>query len=329
MMELIRCRTEERCEISVICPIMNEEDSVGQLLESLMQQTRSTDQIVFVDGGSTDGTYAIIQDYVDKGMPIELIISPGLRIAASQNLAVRKARFDVIASIHGGCIADSRWLDRLVGPIEEGEADVVVGWFKAFGRTALGEEIAELFQPKSQEFDVDETSVFVSRSLMFTRDAWRRAGGFPEWLTVAAEDGVFYKSLREAGARFAFVPNAFVYWNDVETLQALYRQQREYARGEIQAGLILSETVYKVRRLLIGLVTLTLSSLVRLWLPFLLILMAIVYVEMKIHRRFGVFSWHKPLAYGVAAFARLSGVVAGIYDIAVGRVERPLRWDRV
>ena len=44
----------EQTRISVVVPVRDEEDSIRDLLESLLAQTRPPDEIVITDGGSID-----------------------------------------------------------------------------------------------------------------------------------------------------------------------------------------------------------------------------------------------------------------------------------
>jgi glycosyltransferase involved in cell wall biosynthesis len=51
-------------EISIIIPALNEEASIGETLESLQNFERA--EIILVDGGSTDATVAIAENYKAK-----------------------------------------------------------------------------------------------------------------------------------------------------------------------------------------------------------------------------------------------------------------------
>ena len=53
-------------KVSVIVPVRDEEDSIRELLDSLLAQTRPPDEIVITDGGSVDATPQIIEDYIHK-----------------------------------------------------------------------------------------------------------------------------------------------------------------------------------------------------------------------------------------------------------------------
>ena len=43
-------------KVTVIATVLNAADDVGGFIASMSSQTRSPDEIVIVDGGSTDGT---------------------------------------------------------------------------------------------------------------------------------------------------------------------------------------------------------------------------------------------------------------------------------
>ena len=59
--------------ISVVVPVRNEENSIRELLDGLLSQTRAPDEVVITDGGSTDSTALIIESYIERGAPVRLI----------------------------------------------------------------------------------------------------------------------------------------------------------------------------------------------------------------------------------------------------------------
>jgi glycosyltransferase involved in cell wall biosynthesis len=59
--------------ISVIVPVRDEAQSISALLDGLLAQSRPPDEIVIADGGSIDETAAIIDEYISRGAPIQLI----------------------------------------------------------------------------------------------------------------------------------------------------------------------------------------------------------------------------------------------------------------
>jgi GT2 family glycosyltransferase len=85
--------------------------------------------------------------------------------------------------------------------------------------------------------DVDPSTFLPSsRSVLFRRSAWERAGGYPEWLDYC-EDLVFDLALKQAGCRFAFAPRAVAWFRPRGSFRAFFRQYYLYARGDGKANL--------------------------------------------------------------------------------------------
>ena len=59
--------------ISAIVSVRDEAQSISALLDGLLAQSRPPDEIVIADGGSIDETAAIIDEYISRDAPIQLI----------------------------------------------------------------------------------------------------------------------------------------------------------------------------------------------------------------------------------------------------------------
>lgn len=231
-------------KVSVIATVKNEQSSIGALLTSLLEQSRKPDEIIVVDGGSTDATVQIIEQFVAQGAPIRLLSARGANISRGRNLAIEAATGEIIASTDAGVRLPQSWLRSLLdgfgvnecGAQESGlSADVVSGFFVPDARTVFETAMGATVLPSLDEID-GEKFLPSSRSVAFTKDAWRSVGGYPEWLDYC-EDLVFDFNLRAAGCRFVFVPSAPVYFRPRENLSQFFKQYYRYARGDGKANL--------------------------------------------------------------------------------------------
>jgi glycosyltransferase involved in cell wall biosynthesis len=224
-----------RRTVSLITTVFNEEDTIGPLLDSIQAQTRRPDDIVIVDAGSTDRTRGIISEHIARGLPARLLVEPGANRARGRNLAIREATGVVIASIDAGCVAEPEWLARLVAPFESGDPpDVVSGYYRPEATSIRQQAIAAATVPDVSEVDPEAFDPS-SRSAAFTRAAWERAGGYPEYVDFAEDTG-FDRRLRAAGCRFLFEPAAIVRWRVQPDLVGVFRQFRRYARSDGELG---------------------------------------------------------------------------------------------
>jgi len=222
--------------VSLCATLFNEADSITAWLDSIAEQTRQPDEIVLCDAGSTDGTIERIEARAAADPRIRLIVEPGANVPAGRNTAIAAAEGPLIAVTDAGTILDPDWLERLLAPLEgDPELAVAAGFYRPAGRNAFERILATVITPRISDIGADGFPPS-SRSVAFRKSWWERVGGYPAWLR-AGEDLVFDFSLRDAGARFAFAPEAIVAWYPRPTLRDFFDQYRHYARGDGHAHL--------------------------------------------------------------------------------------------
>jgi glycosyltransferase involved in cell wall biosynthesis len=213
----------------LILTIKNEEKTIRPLLESILQQTKQADEVVIVDGGSSDSTVNIIKTYENK-LPINLIVLPNVNIARGRNIAIKNAKNDIIASTDGGCVLDKNWLEKITSPFEiNQETDVVSGAYLPLCEDKFQELASQIIFPDVSK--LDESFLPSARSIAFKKALWEKVGGFPEDLKTA-EDTIFDIKLKRFGARFVLSKEAIVFWRVRENLSLIFKQFYNYAKGE-------------------------------------------------------------------------------------------------
>jgi glycosyltransferase involved in cell wall biosynthesis len=240
-------------KVSQICTLKNEEKSIKKFIDSLLSQSRQPDEIIIVDGGSTDNTIEIIKAYIKNGKPIQLIIENEANIARGRNIAIKNARYNIIASTDAGCKLDKDWLLNLIKPFEkDSDIDVVSGWYEADAKTDFEKIVAALTYPKLKDV-LKNVDNFLpsSRSVAYKKECWEKVKGYPEWL-YTAEDSLFDLNLKKAGFKFAFEPDAVVKWEVRPNLKKTFKQYYLYAKGDGQANLFSQAYLCNLRTTVIG-----------------------------------------------------------------------------
>lgn len=231
------CFFVTRQPVSVIATVLNEGEAIRRLLDSLLAQTRPPDEIVIADGGSTDGTLAILQSYSDR-LPMRVLVEPGCNISQGRNRAVAAARHDVIAATDAGVRLEPGWLAALLAPFEQPHAtapQVVAGFFLPDPANLFEATLGAVTLPALADIE-PATFLPSSRSVAFTRAAWQAAGGYPEWLDYC-EDLIFDFRLRAVAGPFAWAPTAVAHFRPRPTLRSFFKQYYRYARGDGKADL--------------------------------------------------------------------------------------------
>ena len=239
--------------ISLILTVMNEADSLPHLLGSLSAQTHAPDEIVIVDGGSTDATLDVLHANARR-LPLRIISQPGANISQGRNAAIRASTGDIICSTDAGVRLDAGWVEELTRPFtDEGRktkdesdlrssfvvrpssVDVVSGFFIPDPHGVFETALAATTLPALADIRPDGF-LPSSRSIAFRKAAWEKVNGYPEWLDYC-EDLLFDFALRGAGYRFTFAPRAIVHFRPRASLRAFFKQYYLYARGDGKANL--------------------------------------------------------------------------------------------
>lgn len=217
-------------KVSLVTTVRDAAPHVGGFLTSVAAQTRQPDEVVVVDGGSTDGTLEILR----SAEGVTLIEEPGANISGGRNVAIRAAAHDVIALTDGDCALEPDWLERLLEPIEAG-ADVAMGFYRPIVDGFLQACVAAVNLPDADELREDRFMPS-GRSVAFRRSAIEAAGGYPEWLDIG-EDMYVNHRWRELGLDMRLALEAIANWRLRSTLPETWAQYFRYARGDAVAGM--------------------------------------------------------------------------------------------
>src|SRR5438093_1607045 len=174
--------------------VRNEAGSLRALLESVLAQTLRPAEVVIADGGSTDGTVEIARGYGDR-LPVRVLDVPGANISEGRNAAIRAAGCELVAVTDAGVRLDPRWLEKLARPLLGESADVAYGFFVADPHTPFERAMGATVLPSVTDIR-PEAFLPSSRSVAFRKQAWAKAGGYPEWLDYC-EDLVFDMRMKE------------------------------------------------------------------------------------------------------------------------------------
>jgi len=218
-------------KISLISTVKDCAGSVDEFLASLAAQTRHPDEVIIVDGGSTDGT----AERFERDDTVTLIREPGANISRGRNIALGAASHDLIALTDADCVLEPGWLEAIVAPLEAG-ADVSMGFYAPIIDGFFQDCMAAVNLPVDAA-EVDPSTFMPSgRSVAYRRDAIDMAGGYPEWLAIGEDMWVDHR-WRELGLDLRFAPEAVVRWRLRSGMRDTWVQYFRYARGDAQAGM--------------------------------------------------------------------------------------------
>jgi len=229
---------------ALIATLFNEADNVSRWWESIARQTVLPDEIVIVDGGSKDGTWEKLQALAGLSpVPVRLK-QQRCNIAEGRNLAIAMTDAEIIASSDAGSFVDPHWFGEITRPLLENPAIDIVG-----GKSVpLAENDFQKFVAGFDSAPGPTTGKLVQasgRNTAYRRTTWADVGGYPEWLTLTAEDALFNFQLEKAGKQFFYQPSALVSWLVRENPAAYFKMLYSYGYGAAEARL---DSAYFLRR---------------------------------------------------------------------------------
>lgn len=222
--------------VSLVATVYNEDQTINEWLDSIQQQTRLPDEVVIVDGGSSDNTFSVLEKKAREWPLLKVHQLSGANIPKGRNEAIRLAENDIIAATDAGCTLEPDWLEKITDPFEDENVKAVAGAYRWHTTTAFARAVGTYMGTPCKALHEGETFLPSARSVAFRKEVWEKVGGYPEWLD-AAEDTFFDLAVLEAGYRFRPAPDAVVHWRVPSRAGELWRMVVRNSRGDGTARL--------------------------------------------------------------------------------------------
>jgi glycosyltransferase involved in cell wall biosynthesis len=191
--------------VSVIMPAYNVAPYLGGAIESVCAQTYPDLEVIVVDDGSTDDSYAVAEEWSKRDSRVRLLRQPNGGISAARNSALRASRGAVLAILDSDDLWRPDYLEAQLAVLEaRRDVDLVTGNAWNLG-SRLDGQAARPFPDGRPDPDLatilgDETAVFIMT--VFRRKVYETIGGFDEGFRTN-EDYDYWLRAAIAGFRFA------------------------------------------------------------------------------------------------------------------------------
>ncbi len=225
-------------KLSVVITVLNEADTIDLLLAGLLQQTTPVDEIVIVDGGSADQTKKIIKEWQKNpsiGKKIKFFTKEGNR-SVGRNHAIKQAKHDWLAITDAGCLPIETWLEELIAAQKKSQAPVIAGYYFGLPENNFQQAVIPYVLVPPNKVD-PENFLPATRSMMISRDVWKKLGGFDEKLDHN-EDYALAKKMVKPNIEIKFTDRALVGWLPTKNLKDFYRMIYRFALGDIEASIV-------------------------------------------------------------------------------------------
>lgn len=184
-----------RKNISFYIPAYNAEKTIKASIRSIENQSIIPDEIIVIDDSSTDGTANIIQSEFSN---VKLFINKqNMGLGYNRNLAISKAKNDIVAAIDADVILDKHWLENLMPEIEKKNVLMCGGKMTE----QLIENRINLWRAKyySQNWGdklVINPPFLYGCNTLLIKSVWQKVNGYNEDLKTNGEDINFINKVK-------------------------------------------------------------------------------------------------------------------------------------
>ncbi len=229
--------------VSVIMPIRNEVDFIERSLGAVLTQDypRELLEVLIADGLSVDGTPEIVARLAEAypDVRVLLIDNPRRIVPTGFNLALARARGEVIVRVDGHTIIAPDYVRACVTALQRSGADNVGGRMEAVGQNRFGEAVALAtstpFGVGGARFHYSEREEWVDTVYMgaWPRQLFERIGQFDEE-QVRNQDDEFNYRLLERNGKILLSPEISSRYYARSTPSSLWRQYFQYGYWKVR-----------------------------------------------------------------------------------------------
>jgi glycosyltransferase involved in cell wall biosynthesis len=219
--------------ISICIPILNEENHIDDLLESLINTHHKDKEIVLIDGCSTDNTVEKIRHWQSKYSNIKLIENHAVYVSHGFNKAFNMTESKYIALIGAHAVYPKNYFAKGIEILDRNESDAVGGPLIHKGKDWKGKIIANCMMSQfgvgDVEFRTSKERGYVDSVPMaiYKREIFSNIGLFDEQL-VRNQDDEFHYRLNAHGYRILMEPEMASIYFVRNNLLLLWKQYFSY-----------------------------------------------------------------------------------------------------
>jgi len=223
---------------SIIVPVYNRPQELGDLLQSLTQQTFLDFEVLIIDDGSSISSENIFEKYASQ-LSIKYFYKSNSGPGPSRNFGFEKATGEYFVVFDSDCQIPPGYLESVENYLRSTPLDAWGGPDRGHNTfTPLQQAMAFTMSStlttggirggKSRNFQPRSFNMGISR------EAFSKTGGFR--FDRFAEDIELSIRMRKLGLRVGLIPNAFVYHQRRATLNDFFNQVSNFGKGRVLVG---------------------------------------------------------------------------------------------
>lgn len=225
--------------VSIIVPAYNEEVTAIKTIESLLNLEYPSLEIIFVDDGSKDATFAVVDAAYGNHPLVKVLTKPNGGKASALNFGIERANHDFVVCIDADTQLKEDAIFHLMTYFTDDEIGAVAGTVKVGNENNLITRWQSIEYITAQNMDrrafdlLNSITVVPGAIGAFRKEAIFKAGGFT--YDTLAEDCDLTMRILKQGYIVKNCAEAIAYTEAPEQLGALLKQRFRWSFGVIQS----------------------------------------------------------------------------------------------
>jgi cellulose synthase/poly-beta-1,6-N-acetylglucosamine synthase-like glycosyltransferase len=249
--------------VTVVVAARNEEKSIGQCLQSLVQQTYPPNkyEILIVDDGSTDMTASIVNEFSQRYARIRLLslsTGDGRETGRNKPLAITKginhAEGEIILTTDADCTAPPKWIECMIHHFQDDvvfvAGPVAVQDSPHFFNKLEQLEFLGLITTAAGLIGSGKPIICNGANLAYRKNAFNAVNGFGKLGSFNDDESLMNRMIYRKTGRIVFAPesDAVIVTRSAETMASFIKQRIRWAnkrrRYEDKSILVMLVSLY-------------------------------------------------------------------------------------
>ena len=315
--------------LSVICPTLNEEKYIENVLHFFTQSHPQEKELFIIDGNSQDRTRSIVQHWQQQHSNIHLLFNEKKYVPYALNIAIPQCRGQYIVRLDAHTEYEADYFEQVIATFERTDADIVGGPTRTKAKnptqTAVANAICTPFGIGNSRVHQEAYEGYTDS---VTFGAWRKEifqkTGLFDTELVRNQDDEFHYRAKSKGLKIYQSPDIKLYYYPRSSLKALFRQYFQYG---LYKPMVLKKVPgeWKWRHLIPSMFTVYFSlALVLVWQHWVFLLPVVLYLLADIYFSFvnqlpWRAKWISLLVYPIIHLAYGSGFIKGLFRLGTSR----------
>lgn len=208
--------------VSVVIPAYNMEAFIAETLDSVLASDYPNFEVVVVDDGSSDNSYAIAQGYAKRDKRVRVLRKENGGVSSARNMAISQARGELILPVDSDNIIEPTLISKAVKRLtSSSDIKVVVPTSDFFG------EKTGIWRLPPFNLNLLARKNIMDNCALYRKSEWQRVGGYCEQI-VTREDWAFWISILKDGGRVEILPEILHHYRTRSTSKRVTNRDKKF-----------------------------------------------------------------------------------------------------